>query len=477
MKGAALLDTSEYRRFDERFRASLQLKDQASLASALRLRQDATEAVRDVPALYCLGKHHEMILEYNHIGLGIEARQSALESLKHEEEFKDVALDLFPMFRSNSYEESLEYMTCASTSYEEGGRYFAKLKHEFPTPVNLRRYDEFQGLERKYSRWFSTHRVILGTFYSRVNAQMDKGRYAGGLAVLDVILGSAQKAGYNLDYEEYADLLDDMCALSIQLLMQKGGRRTRGGSAQEEANELGCILKKPMMYLAGFRSECLPKDRALFGKHYRGFASVPWIGEVPEWKDLTESWGDIPFDPEEAEPKRVGAGVRGEAPSAKADDAGSPMARTRCIVAGAFIGALLSSFAFAPLVRFFVGGGSMRADVPPELRGSLFVALVVWGVIPGAGWGLLAGAFMPAQLRLGPLSFVAGALGGLCGVFCAWASQWGRVHQLHSAQITVAALMSLGILLVVMPIVTMTAGRLAEQFIRGTSGHPAEPDE
>ncbi|HEY5177278.1 MAG TPA: hypothetical protein VII95_17095 [Terriglobales bacterium] len=285
--GAPVLGTMEYQQFDEMFRTSVQLKDKASLASALRLRQQATEVVRDVPALYCVGKHHEMILEYNHIGQGIEARQSALESLKHDEEFKDISLVLYPLFRSNFYEESVDYMTSASTSYEEGLYYFAKLKDEFPTEVTQRRYQEFKGLQSKYGRWFSAHRAILGTFYSRASAQMDKGRYAGGLAVLDVILSNAQKPGYNLDYEEYVDLLDDMCALAIRLLMQKGERRPPALSAREEAHELGCILKKPMMYLTDFYPECLPKDRDLFSKHYKSFASVRWIGEVPGWQEFT----------------------------------------------------------------------------------------------------------------------------------------------------------------------------------------------
>jgi hypothetical protein len=467
MNSAVLLETMEYGRFEEMFHASLQLKDMAALGSALRLRREATGVVRDIPALYCVGKHNEMILEYNHIGLGIEARQSALESLKHEEEFKDISLVLFPMFRSNFYQESLDYMTCASTSYEEGLYYFSKLKDEFPNEVSRRRYDEFKGLQSKYGRWFSTHRAISGTFYSRVNQGMDRGLYAGGLAVLDVILAHAQEAGYKLDYEEYVDLLDDMCALSIQLLMQKGERRPPAGSARQEANELGCILKKPMLYLAEFRSECLPKDRDLFGAHYRGFASVPWIDAVPEWEELRESWRDATSDPEEGAPKQDRSAVQEDVPPAEADDEGASIARVRCILAGAFIGALLSSFAFAPLVRFFAAGGSMRAVVPLELRSSLLMAFLMWAVIPGAGWGLLAGTSMPSNLRIGPLSYFAGALAGLCGVCCAWTSQWERVHQLTSGQITVAVLMSGGILLVIVPLLTMTVGLAAERLIRG----------
>lgn len=498
MNGAPVLATMEYRQFDAKFRASLQLKDHASLASALRLRQEATEEVRDIPALYCVGKHNEMILEYNHIGHGIEARQSALESLKHEDEFRDISLVLVPMFRSNFYHESVDYMTCASTSYEEGLYYFTKLKDEFPTEVCRRRYEEFKAAQSKYGRWFSTHRAILGNFYSRASAQMDKGLYAGGLAVLDVILGNAQRAGYNLDYEEYVDLLDDMCCLASRLLMQKCERRPPARSAREEANELGCILKKPMVYLTDFYPECLPKDRNLFGNYYKAFALLPWIGEVPGWQELTkvlegqalldsddwresrtrilskfesgsppEFWGEDPFHREEGARKLGAVGVRGDARSVRDIGEGTQGTRARCIVAGAVIGAILSSFAFAPLVRFFVGGGNMRADVPPELRSSLVVAFVVWALIPGAGWGSLAGTFMPVDPRIGPLSFLAGALSGLCGVCCAWASQWGRVHQLHSGQIAVAVLMSVGTLLVIVPIVTMTVGLMAERLIRG----------
>ena len=77
-----LLKSNSYRQFEKTYVGSFPLKDQASLASALRMRQNATESVQDSAALYCLGKHHEMILEYNHLGHGIEARKSALESLK-----------------------------------------------------------------------------------------------------------------------------------------------------------------------------------------------------------------------------------------------------------------------------------------------------------------------------------------------------------------------------------------------------------
>ena len=132
-----------------------------------------------------------------------------------------------------------------------------------------------------------TRGAISHTFYSRATPEMDKGRHAPALAVLDVILANAQKVGYNLDYEEYVDVLDDMCALAIRLLMQKGERRSGKWSASEEADELGCILKRPMMYLAEFYPDCLPKDRELFSRHYKVFASVPWIGEVPGWRELT----------------------------------------------------------------------------------------------------------------------------------------------------------------------------------------------
>ena len=87
--------------------------------------------VRDVPPLYCLGKHHEMILEYNHIGLGVAARQSALESLTHEDDLRDISLALYPMFRSNSYQESLDYMTCFCASYEEALHFAASSRSSF----------------------------------------------------------------------------------------------------------------------------------------------------------------------------------------------------------------------------------------------------------------------------------------------------------------------------------------------------------
>jgi hypothetical protein len=288
---AELLRTRPYAQFEDLFRHSLQLKDSGALASALRARQKATELVRDIPALYCVGKHNEMILEYNHIGHGIEARKSALESLKFEQEFKDMARALFQMFRFDFYQESIEYMTSAVTSYDEAEYYFAKLRDQFPTDVNKRRYQELQDLKKKYGRWYSAHRAILNTFYSRVNAQLDKGRYAASLSIIDLILKNSEKPGYNLKYEEYVDLLDDMCALAMKLLLQKMELRPSGGRHRKDGNELGCILEKPILYLSEFYPECLPKDRALFGNHYKSFALAPWIEEVEGWKRLSALMG------------------------------------------------------------------------------------------------------------------------------------------------------------------------------------------
>jgi len=283
---SALIRTREYRQFDEYFRGSLQMKDQGLLASALRMRKQGTETVRQIPALYCIGKHNEMILEYNHIGHGIEARKSALESLSHEEEFKQAAMVFFPMFRSNYYLESIDYMTCCSTSYEEAEYYFAKLKEEFPTDASRARYDEFKQKQREWGRWYTMHRAISMYFYSRATPQMDKGKYAAGLSVMDVILANAQQPGYNLDYEEYSDVIDDMCALAMKLFMQKAERWSPGYSTGKEAEELGCILVKPIAYLTDFYPDCLSKDRELFYKHYKSFALVPWIDKVRGWEEL-----------------------------------------------------------------------------------------------------------------------------------------------------------------------------------------------
>jgi hypothetical protein len=289
VSAAAVVETGQYRQFNEKFQASLQLKDHAALGSALRVRQEATELVRNVPALYCLGKHHEMILEYNHIGLGVAARQSTLESLTHEDEFKDISLILYPTFRSNSYQESLLYMTGFCNSYEEALYFSARLKEQFPNEPSRRRYEEIRDLQSKYGRWYEAHRTISHIFYSRATEEMDKGQYAAGLAVLDVILANAHNVGYNLDYEEYIDILDDMCTLAIRLLMQKGERRPRNWSASKEADELGCVLKRSMMYLTAFHPDCLPKDRELFNRHYKVLASVPWIDEMQEWRELTSA--------------------------------------------------------------------------------------------------------------------------------------------------------------------------------------------
>jgi tetratricopeptide (TPR) repeat protein len=283
-----ILESELYWQFDEKFMESLQLKNISSLSSALLLRQQGTNIVREEPALYCVGKHNEMVLEFDHIGRGIEARNSALESLKNEEKFKNIALSLFPLFGSDYYEESIDHMISLSTSYDEGLYYFSKLKEQFPNDRNKRRYQEIKDIQSKNSRWFSAHRAILGTFYSRANAALDKGRYSGGISVLEIILASSQNSGYKLDYEEYVDLLDDMCALAIQHLMQKTNiRQQQFHIFKDEANELGCIMEKPIKYLTDFYPECLPKDKELFNSYYKSWKLIPWISEVSGWKELS----------------------------------------------------------------------------------------------------------------------------------------------------------------------------------------------
>jgi hypothetical protein len=217
----------------------------------------------------------------------MEARNSAIESLKYEEQYKNIALALFPMFRSNFYQESMEYMGDASVSYEESLYYRSKLKEEFPTDINKRRYQEIKELQSKYSRWFSAQRVIVGTFYSRVNPELDKGKYAAGISMLDVILTNAQNSSYKLDYEEYVDILDDICATAVQLLMQKVAVRHQLKIGEYEAKELGCIMEKPIRYLTDFYPDCLPKDKELFGNHFKSWKLIPWINEVSGWEKLS----------------------------------------------------------------------------------------------------------------------------------------------------------------------------------------------
>jgi len=165
-------------------------------------------------------------------------------------------------------------------------KYLAKLKEEFPSPQSAKRYQEMIGLRDKYSRWYSAHRAIASTFYSRVNAALDHGRYAGGLSVLDVILAHAQDPGYKLDYEEYVDVLDDVCAITIQLLGQMMERRPRAASTRAEADELACVVRNAIKYLTAFAPDCEPKSRDLFQQHCRSFADIPWIKHVPGWDEL-----------------------------------------------------------------------------------------------------------------------------------------------------------------------------------------------
>ena len=282
-----LLSSQLYGKFNQAFISSFSLKDQAYLTSALRMRQQATESVRNIPALYCLGKHHEMILEYNHMGHGVEARQSALESLKHNEEFKSISKELCSKLSYDFYTESIDYTAMTSGSYEESLQYLSQLKEQFPNDINKRKYDELKKIQAECGRWYIAQRRILANYYSRATDDLDNGKYAAALSVIDVILSDAEKTGYNLDYEEYTDLLDDMCILSIKLLVQKEPCRPKVRSLKEDAVELGCIVKKPLAYLTEFIPDCLSKDRLLFENYYNKFASIPWINEVPEWKKLT----------------------------------------------------------------------------------------------------------------------------------------------------------------------------------------------
>ncbi len=282
-----LLSSQLYGQFNQAFISSFPLKDQASLTSALRIRQQATELVRNIPALYCLGKHHEMILEYNHMGRGVEARQSALESLKHNEEFKSISKELCSILPFDFYTESMDYTAMTSGSYEENLQYLSQLREQLPNEINKRKYDEIKKIQAGCGRWYIAQRMILGNYYSRVSDELDNGKYAAALSIIDVILSNAEKTGYKLDYEEYTDLLDDMCILSIKLLVQKEQCRPKERSTNEDSVELGCIIKKPLAYLTEFIPDCQPKDRPLFENYYGNFASIPWINEVPEWKKLT----------------------------------------------------------------------------------------------------------------------------------------------------------------------------------------------
>jgi hypothetical protein len=283
---AALLCTNEFRTFDTAYSRSRELKDQSALASALKLRQEATQLVRDFPVLVSMGKHHEMVLEYHHMGFGIEARKSALQCMTKEEEFDELTRIINPTLPNNYFTETMECLINSAESFEESLHYSERLNERYPSKHRQDWLTDLKDLHSKVGRWYSAQRNILSGTYSRATPELDQGKYGIALSIIDLMLSRAQAAGYSLDYEEYVDLLDDMCALALSLFLRKMQRRPIERTVSEDAYELGGILKKPMAYLADFMPDCQPNHRALFHNHYAVFKTVPWINELPDWPKL-----------------------------------------------------------------------------------------------------------------------------------------------------------------------------------------------
>jgi len=279
------------RAFFDKYRESLEAKDQTRLRTALSLREEATRAKQGDPAYYAYGKHNELVLLSHHIGDGLAARAAGLEALAPErrDALRAFAQEIQPLQGNgiDAYAETLEMMIPLAESYEEALAYSEELCGHLPNgqagAAAEKRHGEIQRLQRDTSgRWADGQRAMSRTFYSRVSAAQDAGQYAAGMSVLHCYLTNSERAGYDLGYEEYVDALDDFTVLTMmyfQALAAKGAQyeRQRGRiPGFDMAHEIGILFENPAQMLADFMPDCLPKDRAMFESIYRTWKGLPF---------------------------------------------------------------------------------------------------------------------------------------------------------------------------------------------------------
>jgi len=277
---------------------SLQLKDWGLLKSSLQKRIEATRLMKNDNAYYRLGKANEMILLGFHIGDGIQARAACLEALK---DLDNNGLDSFLKLDKewekqvgfSVLRDCLDYAILWSDSFDEAIKYCQKLIEYFssgPNQIRQKRLEELQKQKKTGSfKWVESQRNNVHSFASRTTSEMDNGKYAPAMSILQCIMQNINdsKKGYVFDnpdeaYLTYEDCLDDCLSFSIAymgVISKKYVAAFKENKQQMQhinpATEQGIIFDNTLKLWIDFMPECLPKDNYKYRKYYELLLKCP----------------------------------------------------------------------------------------------------------------------------------------------------------------------------------------------------------
>ena len=262
-RGARLLN--EKRNFWMTYERSIQSRNQMRLADALSCKKQCVNMTKAHTDYACMAYHNLMVTQFFQCCDGEEAYKSGIKSLEAgcEKEFKELSEKLQAVLKFNAYDESLVYTAMLAKSREEAVLLLKKgaKRKNYPRMRALSK-EMLEKLER-FPSWLEFQKMEAGNYYSRVNADKDRGDYSPACAILGLILSREGEPGYDISEEDYVNLLDDYLMVSLRYFTLCADTLLKYNGNPE--NQLLFILKKPLETLIGFLPDCQEKRyRELF---------------------------------------------------------------------------------------------------------------------------------------------------------------------------------------------------------------------
>ena len=242
--------------FWEDFYRSLQLKKECKFTSALRIRLYSMDEVKSDAPYLALAQHNMMALQCFQCCEGEKAYQNGKLSLENEIAYRELSDTIAPALGYNVYDESLVYTAMLAKNRDEARELLQKAVNR-GKPQTADHAREMLGMMEKFPKWVDYQKNYAANYYSRVNAQMDKGQYSPACALLGLILSREGQKGYDLAEEEYVSLLDDYLMVSLRYFSTCADILLRNGGLPDE--ELLFIVRKPLKALLDFLPDCEEK--------------------------------------------------------------------------------------------------------------------------------------------------------------------------------------------------------------------------
>jgi hypothetical protein len=271
--------------FLTKFANSVQLKNWGLLSSSLKMRQEATESMKDDPGHFALGKANEHVLHYAHIGDGLNAYATVSEALGNFKDFVEIDKEWRIAAGFSLVTDCLSFAGNLADTWERAETFQRRLLELDPSePRNAQRLEQIQSLRQKGAKWWDTQLGVAHVHYSRTSPELDQGKYQQAMSILHCVLARAidSQDAYDLDEDTVYDILDDYLLLSnesYKITLARYHQALKSGAfadTMDGPKEQFLIFEKPLEIWLELMPDCPPKFKPIFNAFYELLKQSPY---------------------------------------------------------------------------------------------------------------------------------------------------------------------------------------------------------